>query len=614
MGVYYTLRSSSSITPNIRGNMSYSANFKTVQELAGQHDLDLGGEYFQTEHQFGRERNQNYGVFEGGWIHDYSKSNMDPSSYLFPVFYTSDGSPLITNPNGSLLQYWDNMRGPSAHVEQYFAGNGKALNNSTSLWVNDTWTMNERWNAMLGLRYNRFVVKDTNGKDRANNAIIEPRLQIKFNPDGKDREIYSFSAAKLASSYSDDMASWFRTNGWTSRVVRDWNGAAWNAANPGAYQYGVNDPLSASDPLAGVRWVGYNDLINLGNYGPPSMFVALDQTMQTSGLSVPYAIEFTLGYTRNYETGSVRIYAVDRTFHKDWIVLAPRGWYDPSNPTKYLTLVHDPSGLTSGPASMNWQQTQPFFNSELKRNYQDLEISWNQAINANLTFGGSYTYAVEHGPTNGGYDHYLYRDEKLKLGIPESVWAPSNALLNKSQSFKTWLTYLHHIGKGNVSASVMGSYSSATVRNFMGTSSLPVTSVDSSNAAFGGIGVTMPDYNVAQFPVPTYGRYYGGAGSFTSGMDVYSIDLRLQAQLPISGKLMVTSYVQVNNLFNRINRTNTYDWGSGGELGVNQDTNGNGPIDGRPLSVFNKPWGYSGDYRYYTAGRSYSEFAIGLKF
>jgi len=621
-GVFYTLRSSSSVTPNVRGNESVSANLKTYQDIAGQkHEIDIGGESFQTEHQFGRERKGNFGVFEGGWIKDPSKSYGEASAFLFPVFYTQNDTPLVPvdgsgNAFPEQVQGQELMRGPSAHIEQYNVKGAKAKNNSTSLWVNDTWTVNDFWNVMVGLRWNKFMVKDTGGEDRANNSIVEPRFQLKYNPDGKGAEVYTFTAAKLASSYSDDMASWFRTNGWTTRVVRAWDGHGSFPTQPA-----VDSPSAATDTvdgvnMHGVRWVTYEQLTDLNNYRvAPQKIVALDQLMRTDGLQVPYAMEFTLNYLRNFDTGNFRISLVDRTYKKDWVIFVHPGLYDANNPSKYLTLVNDPNGSDV----KQWQQTHYFINSEKNRNYQSVELSWNDNLTPRLVFGGNYTYSVEHGLTNNGLDYYNYREEKLKLAIPEREWAPTNALLNRAQVARLWLTYTLPVGKGNVSASMLGEYYTTGLRNLAASRSLGVTYPSGQRLNAQGQPVTTGGYEViAQDPgsyqntVANFNIYYGGVGAFTNGADVYNVNLKLQAQFPLFGRTMLTTYVQIDNLFNRVLQSHVYDWGYGD---LDSDGVQSSPIPGRALSYFHKPWGTAGDNSYINnAGRTFTQFSIGLKF
>ncbi len=602
-GSFYNRRSSSDITPNIRGNQSLNFNVKTFQEAAGQHEIDFGAEYFQTKHQFGRERSGNRGVFEGGFIY-----NPDTKDYLYPTFYANSASLVPLDSNGqadqALVQYGElPMRGPGAYMERYWAGQSAAKNNSTGLWLNDTWTLDSNWNLMLGLRYNRFAIRDTSERSLADINVTEPRLQLKWNPDGKGQEIYTFTAAKLASAYSDEMAAWFRTNGWTTRTVHAWKGL------PG--QLAVDDNNIDSDPLSGVRWVDYNTLIDPANYGAPSAIIDLSQTAKTAGLQVPYAIEFSLGYMRNFDTGSVRLNFVQRTYKKEWLSFVHDGYYDPADPTKYLTLVQDPSGL----GAPQWQQTHRFLNSGLEQIYRGVELAWNEAITSRLNFGGNYTWSQITG--RNALDYYNYRDEKLRNGLSEDVFAPEG-VLSRSQVLHAFLTYVVPIGKGNVSASTLATYSTSGVRTPNGVGVLKVADVDTGNAAFHGYSVQPIDNVAGQNILLNYNTYSSPMGAFTRGTDIYTVDVKLQAQMPLAGKVMLTTYVQIKNIFNHLQRISVYDWSGSSngtaEFGTGGSVGNSSPITGRPLGGFSQAWGTGNDNTYYSGGRTFTEFSVGLKF
>ena len=111
----------------------------------------------------------------------------------------------------------------------------------------------------------------------------------------------------------------------------------------------------------------------------------------------------------------------------------------------------------------------------------------------------------------------------------------------------------------------------------------------------------------------SYNAFYGAPGAYSDRTDVYTIDCKLQAEFPLWGMVKATTYVQINNLFNRILNTRTYDWGSG-DLGTDGSGMISAPIPGRPIAAFNMPWGYKGDSSYWLNGRTFAQFAFGLKF
>jgi len=355
--------------------------------------------------------------------------------------------------------------------------------------------------------------------------------------------------------------------------------------------------------------VNYDELINLDNYSSvPKLIVALDQTMQTQNLQVPYALEFSLGYTRNFDTGFVKFAVVKRDYRKDWVAFVHQGMYDPSDPARYLTLVNNP--VTGQPFS--WSQSQLFINSDQHRDYEDAEVSWSERITQRLTLGGNYTYAVEHGLAGtDGLNYYNYRDEKLKLGLDPSVWGPTDALISRSQMLNMYLSYLVPMGKGNVSGSILGKYYNQGQRSLVGYGNLNVSNPDATLSYKGmQLPVVAVDGNSGQNLNQQYAIYYGAPNAFTSGSDIFALSMKLQAQIPL-GKVMFLTEVMIDNPFNRINRSGIYDWGSNNELG--SDGVANTPVSGRPLAQFNRSWGYADNHNYYDGGRTFS-FNVGLKF
>jgi len=588
-GPIYSQRSSASITPAKRGNESINVNVRTFQELAGQHEIDLGFEQFQTIHQFGRERNGDRNYYNGGFL--YNPATRD---YRYATMYTAHEPEYILDyddQNGNFQQYWETMRGPGAHLERFWSGASEAKNKSRAFWVNDSWTLNANFNVMLGARANAFQIFDTDGSEKAKLSILEPRFQVKWNPDGAGKEILTFSYAKLASAYSDEMAAAFRSNGWYTRTVHGWKGL------PG--QPGIDDP--GADPLSGVRWVDYNTLTDLNNYDPrPYAILDQRQTYRTQGLEVPYALETTLGYQRNYETGYVRITGVERKYKKEWVSYVRPGWG-----LEYMTLKHDPSGLTD---ATQWGQNLYFLNSKFDKTYRSIELAWQENYTTRLSFGGNITYSRLTG--RDGLEYYNYAAMKQATGTPDTAYAPEG-LLSRDLFARAHVTYVHPLGKGHVSISALVDYAKAGVRSLRGSRALETTDLldehgDVAVHSWSVVDFTGPSNTIN----PTMNSYYGGVGAYQSGSDWLNVNLRLQGQFPLKGKLMLISYLQVENLFNRIQRTSTYGWASGEEGRDTPDS----IVAGVPLSNFARPWGTANNHTYYNTGRTFTEFSIGLKF
>jgi hypothetical protein len=488
--------------------------------------------------------------------------------------------------------------GPGAHVVRYWAKGSEAKNKSQALWLNDIWSINANWNVMLGLRFNKFSIYDTDGSTEASLSIMEPRFHVKWNPDGHEVHLFKFTAAKLASSFSDDMASAFRTNALSVYSLHGWKGL------PGQNAIDSTAVLGGADTTGGVSWVDYSQLTNFANYGPALQIADSRSTFKPQGLKVPYALEFTLGYTRNYDTGYVRINLVQRTYKQDWVSMI----HDYGD--QYTSLVKDPSG--SGTGLDYYSQNSYFLNSAFDRVFRSVELAWLEQITSRLTFGGNFTIDSMTGINN--FDYYNYRSLKVAMGLPESVWAPQGTLA-RDRVLNAHLTYVQPVGKGNVSISVLAKYISTGLQNLYGTSFL--TKPDGSpldfNGTNNGLPVTYIDAALGgTTTAPVWSNYLNAPGSFRYGADTYNVNLRLQGQMPVVRKMMLTAYLQVDNLFNRILPTGgaANNWTEG-----RSTTHANPYIPGHPLADFSAgPWGLKDTYAYYTEGRTFTTLSVGLKF
>jgi len=584
-------------SPDKRGNQSLTMNLHGVFDAKGQHELDAGFEVYQSLHNFGRNRVGGKGIFVGGFFQNAQ------GNYLYPTFWTErdahgGNTPWVKDFTGAYVHWTDAARGPSATMERFWVESKEAKNGSTALWANDTWTINDQFNVMAGARYNRFVLEDAGGKTMNALNIFEPRMQVKWNPDGQGKELLTFTAAKLATAYSDQLASQFRGNEWNVRTVHRWMGLKGQPA--------ANSPLADTDVVGGrsmygVRFVDYATLIDSANYDPRAVdYIDSRQTFQVGNLRVPYAIELGFGYQRNYETGFARINLVQRTYKDEWVARV-RGYG-----RDYMVEVQDPSGQGGTPY---YKQTQRWLNSEFEKTYRGVELVWQEQLTSRLTFGGSYTWSQTTGVSPMDYYNYRNLKEYYAAANHEADYqVPENhvgkGILSKDQSFRAHLTYVHPLGKGNVSASLMGSYWTSSQRTLAGSTEMNPWGVIDQNPHFGVQPTDIAlDWEGSAGVIPQFYTYYSALGAYKYGSDYYTFDLKLQAQVPVWRKMMLVGHVQINNVFNRVQRTRIHDW----DFDMNT-------IPGRPLATFNQPWGSSEGRQFYQGTRNVADFSIGLKF
>lgn len=640
-GPLLTNMSTYDISPLKKGNQTFSVNVKTLQNYHGSHDIDMGVERVGTLYNFGRSKYGDRGVFTGGWY-------LDPTTgqYLYPVFRrgaqgtdpseilqigpgedpASNGWTAWSNmPNGLGTQapfiHWEAIRGPSAHMERFFDNPGDSKNSTTSVYLNDNWTVDSYWNLMVGARYNKLVMQDQGGNQLDDMNVFEPRLLLKFNPDGQNKEVYSFSVAKLASAYSDAVANNFRGNAWEVRTVHLWSGAALGAPQPG-----FDTPAAANDApvgtyngytytgqnMNGVRFVDYATLTDPDNYGPAYDMLDARQTYIAKGLKAPYAIELSLGYQRNYTTGFFKINATQRTY-KDNII-------GPIHDYGMAYMVHMVSPAPGDPLRL-WKQQTIWRNSEFDRKYTGLEMTFQKQLSDRWSLMGSYTMDQSTGTND--LDYYNYKSLREKLLTPaQQAAAVGHGVLSRNQIAHVFLTYTHPVGGGNVSFSVKADTWQGGVIQAQGWTdyrTLPGFAALQLPSSIGGERVIDVDQRTGNWQTffPTYA---GDMGAFKTGVDYYQVGAKVQWDIPVGlGKMRVIGYVSVDNIFNHMLVTNVYGYFTGDSPSPN-----NSVAAGSPMALFNSnrfygqtpgdPGAKYGDYNFGNGGRRVGDFSIGIKF
>jgi len=672
-------RASTYYKPEKRGNEVFSANVKTFQSFMGEHEIDFGTEFVGTTYNFGRTKTGNAAIFQGGW---YKSDTAD--SYLYPTFHRTPvggAYPEILSRNaafddntawGGLLNgdgsystndqftHWnDPMRGPSAHMERYWNTPKNSTNSTTSFWANDIYTINPQWNVLVGVRFNVMKLNSA-GTNLKDSNMLEPRAQVRFNPDGKNKEVYSASVAKLSQAYSDQMGLAIRGNEWATRSVHLWSGGNLDNVQPGfdsaaaatdnvsglhnGYNYGTT-----AVNMHGVRFVDYATLTDARNYGPAFDFMDLTQSADVSHLTAPFAIEYNLGYQRNFDNGWFKLNAVKRTY-KDAFVQGSRNYG-----IEYLTHVKNlqpASEQPGGVAQYNYKGTLYYFNSANDQDYLGLEVSFSKQLNSRVSVGGSYMVDQKTGIDDMDY----YRYQNLRLGtytnlgqvngntggtITSSLLTPQqaatavgNGYLQKDQSSHLFVTYVHPVGKGNIAFSFKADSwlngATDSIRSttdyttlstwrgintadprFAGEKVMPIDDRSTDTAQNGGFG---PGYN--QHPV--FRTYFGKMGDYKSGLDYWQAGIKINANIPLGvGKVQLLAVLSIDNIFNHIIQRGYYGaFGNGSQL--DGTANGNtwmGEVAGRVIGRFERTYGtaYNGANDY-DGERKVGEFSVGLKF
>jgi outer membrane receptor protein involved in Fe transport len=169
--------------PQDRDNKQFTTNLSYFLSTAslGKHDLKAGVEYYRNR-------------FKGG-------NSQSPTSFVYYADYKTDdaGNPVLDG-NGNLTPVFEPFGGLFLN---WIAERGAVLNvNTTTLYLNDRWQLNDHWAFNLGLRYEQ-VRSDTTSSDilALDTNTIVPRLAAEFDVKGDGR-------FKLQGTYSHYGASY----------------------------------------------------------------------------------------------------------------------------------------------------------------------------------------------------------------------------------------------------------------------------------------------------------------------------------------------------------------------------------------------------------------------
>lgn len=506
----------------VRGNRSGNVNLKLFVDAQGEHEMDLGIDFYQGEWGTATKQGANNRIFRAGGAY------VNPAGdYLFPT--------IVYPGPGNFGQSGSGLTGVAPTLYQYYGEDGLAKTKMKSAYINDAWTIDQHWNLMLGVRANKITIVDTTGIDLASSSNFEPRFELKYDPTGASKYVFSTSLARLYSDFVTGFTRAFMTQATSAATRSGWAGIA---GQPAAG--------TATDPTLGVRFVDYATLTNPANYAPAYYFENTTKKYEVDpNLKAPYADEFTVGFNRMYENGSkFRVTYVYRRWKQEWALSA-------DYMRDQMVTVTDPSPAGLAPVMIG--KTKIFNSNELQREYNAVEMEWKNNINQAWSWGGTATYSRLTGNNTGGdtpgdsyrdnsvQGYYGNRRWQVYAGRPEAWYAPSG-LLSSNETFKAraWVALLQPIGKGKISYSAIFNYDMGGNWSAANTAPMGLAAI-----------TTGTPYRVVE-PTPlSYTRFYSRRGAY-SWNDTNSVDFKVNWEVPIYRRIAAIGSLQVNNVFNHI--------------------------------------------------------------
>jgi hypothetical protein len=470
--------------PSVRNNRQITAAlsyFLSTSKL-GRHDVKGGFENFRTTDVGGNSQSATSYVF-------YTDYLLDDAGH--PVVVDGSAQPVFT-PFSSFILNWRATRGATIDIT------------TKSFYLNDRWTLNNKWSFNLGVRYERVRSEATGNIVSLDTDTIVPRLAATYDVRGDGKFTLQATYGHYAGRYGT-----FQFAGNT------------NVGNPSlVYGLYLGPEGSGKDFAPGFDPANYQ---TVGGFFPTAnVFFA-------PGLSSPVNREFTLGAGVGLGAGS---YAKAMFVHR-----------------KLTGFVEDFQTFAGGSTTVeeNGQVfgtfTNQFFeNSNLpKRSYQALVLQTAKRLTSHWQLAGHWTLMLKN---DGNFEGEGSGRPGLSSGIGDfpEVFVPGRNFpeghLNGFQRHKVraWTTYDLELGRaGRANLGLLWRFDSGGVYSLAATNQ-PLSDIQLSR-----------DPGYASLPT-TQTLYFGGRGSqfFESAS---RFDMAFNYDVPVYKKLRPWMKAEVRNLF-----------------------------------------------------------------
>jgi len=406
--------------PEERNNRQLTGSLTNYWNLHGRHETKSGYEWFRSQRTGGNSQSSTSYVFNSDYLTDANGLPvLDASGYAIPVFEA----------NLSSIDFFPAARGGVMNID------------NNSLYVQDHWTINGRWSADLGARYEHVKVLSTPGDIQSiNSNRIVPRFAAAWDVKGNGNQVVHLTYGQYSGRYNE---------------------AQIGANSP------VGNPPDINFVYTGPSGQGRNFApgFNLANYPVNTAFVfsaPLANTFMASGLKTPLTHEFTASIGQNIKNGKgfgevAYIHRVTHNLIEDF--------QDTTTGVSHVFVsITDPGA--GGPST---DPNSPAFTNRLYENtniahraYDALVFTSRYRISNNWTINGHYTlelkndgnYAGEGSNTPGST--FLSNSPSVIGNYPEAFNATRNYPDGRISSFqrnrlRIWSAYNMKVVGGDFS-------------------------------------------------------------------------------------------------------------------------------------------------------------------
>ena len=410
-GLYYNAPYLDANDPEQRNNRQITGSVSTLVSTAnyGSHELKGGAEYFVSTGIGGNSQSATGAVFAT----DYLTSNGN-------IVRDADGAPIpVFMPNVTEVWTFQAARGAKVNI------------NTTSLYLQDRWTVSPRLTLDLGTRFEAVRTNATGDISSVDAGTIVPRLAASYDLQGNGQTVLYSTYGHYSGKYSQVQFAADTNVGRPSEVDYVYTGPAGSGSDfaPGFDMANYTQAIYASFPTANVR--------------------------VADGIKSPLTREFTLGIGR--ELGS-------RGHAK-----ATYAWRTMSN------FVEDFVDMTTGTTSVPLVGTlanKVYNNTDaLFRDYQAMILQSGYRVRDNITINGHYTMQLRNDGNFAGEAAGVPGQSSIFGNFPEIYGPALNRLLPEGRldnfqrhKLRVYGTYGQSLGRfGSVDVSPLWRVNSGAV-------------------------------------------------------------------------------------------------------------------------------------------------------
>ncbi len=402
-----------------RNNENYYLKASWFFSAAGTHDLVFGYDFFDDQ------LDENNKQMASGYAY----------APFVPQDYSEPGSPyVVVEPFGGYIIWGDVLQdGVGSHLE------------TTSLYANDTWRLNDKLTLNLGVRYDKHDGSDQGGAKTVDDYRISPRLSASYDVLGDGSIILTGGYNRYVTAFTQNQGA---AGSAANEPVYNWYFYDGPAATAGTPEYPTN-----ADALA-VVFDWFFDVYG----GPTNLDLAADISIPgltprvSETLRAPYGDEYTVGASlRLGNRGVLRADYVHREY----------GSFYASEIT--------PGNFVEVPGTGDLIDQALYINDDsiYNRSYDGVMLRFDYRIGSRWTLGGNYTWSEakgnfdgergDTGPIPGSYFEYLEYKE-ASWNVPDGYLG-----IDQTHRARAWVIWdviagTHH----NLSLSLLQSFFSGT--------------------------------------------------------------------------------------------------------------------------------------------------------